>query len=72
MLIGGRSSSKRTGRKSSSMLIGARPSELREELVNVHSAGARLSELKEELFKVNSWISGAVALVAFKPGGNVV
>ena len=45
MLIGGRSLSKRTGRKSSSMLIGARPSELREELVNVNSVGARPSEL---------------------------
>ena len=45
MWIGGRSSSKRTGRKRSSMLIGARPSELREELVNVNSAGAHPSEL---------------------------
>ena len=45
MLIGGRSLSKRTGRNSSSMLIGARPSELREELVNVNSAEARPSEL---------------------------
>ena len=35
MEIGGRSSSKRTGRKSSSTLIEARLSELKEELVNV-------------------------------------
>ena len=45
MFIGGRSSSKRTGKKSSSMLIEACPSELREELVNVNSAEARPSEL---------------------------
>ena len=45
MLIGGRNSSKRTGRKSSSILIGARPSELREVHINVNSAEVRPSEL---------------------------